>query len=341
MATIAHCLFCFDVLSASLDRREHLSLKQVEDLWSRFQARLEEGGQRGPTDEEANDQGDGDDPDFEDGEEEDPLSESDHDLEDLSSDDDEEAPPAVAAQTPSALRLPTISRLQAPSPASASTSSIPSSVSDSSSRFGFEDSSSKTSSTTSIFSFGRRSKQPSPAPRREQYPLFVTWNTISARGHKSLRGCIGTFEAQELASGLENYALTAAFDDTRFSPIPSAELPTLANYITLLHTFTPCAHPLDWSLGTHGLRISFTYHGRRYGATYLPDVAVEQGWTKEETIVSLMRKAGWTGRSRDWSAVADLKAVRYEGKGEGCRWSKYRDWRDWVDSLVTEGVSKR
>ena len=67
---------------------------------------------------------------------------------------------------------------------------------------------------------------------------------------------------------------------------------------------------------------------------------MEQGWSKEETIISLMRKAGWTGRSRDWSAVADLKAVRYEGKGEGCRWSTYRDWREWVDNLVTEGVKK-
>ncbi len=67
------------------------------------------------------------------------------------------------------------------------------------------------------------------------------------------------------------------------------------------------------------------------GATYLPDVAVEQGWTKEETVVSLMRKAGWTGRSKDWRNVPDLKAVRYEGKGEGCRWSTWRDWRAWVD----------
>ncbi|CAL8577963.1 hypothetical protein XPA_003770 [Xanthoria parietina] len=334
MATVAHCLFCFDVLSAGLEKREHLTLPQVEDLWSRYQTRTEQGAQGDPTLEEPDHQGD--DQDLEDGE--DPLSPSDHDLEESSS--DEEGLAASVASPPSTLRLPTISHLQAPSPASASTSSIPSSVSDSSSRFSSADPASKTSSSTSIFSFGRRSKQPSPA-RREQYPLFVTWNTISTRGHKSLRGCIGTFEAQELSSGLENYALTAAFDDTRFSPIRSVELPTLANHITLLHTFTPCAHPLDWSLGTHGLRISFTYHGRRYGATYLPDVAVEQGWSKEETIVSLMRKAGWTGRSRDWSTVGDLKAVRYEGKGEGCRWSTYRDWRDWVNNLEGEGVDKR
>ncbi|KAI4240484.1 MAG: hypothetical protein L6R42_011502, partial [Xanthoria sp. 1 TBL-2021] len=120
MATVAHCLFCFDVLSAGLERREHLSLPQVEDLWSRFQTRSEKGGQSDLTEEEPNEPGD--DQDLQDGE--DPLSDSDHDLEELSS--DEEGPAAVAAP-PSTLRLPTISYLQAPSPASASTSSIPSS----------------------------------------------------------------------------------------------------------------------------------------------------------------------------------------------------------------------
>lgn len=42
----------------------------------------------------------------------------------------------------------------------------------------------------------------------QEYPLFVTWNTISRSGRKSLRGCIGTFEAQDLEFGLRSYALT-------------------------------------------------------------------------------------------------------------------------------------
>lgn len=45
--------------------------------------------------------------------------------------------------------------------------------------------------------------------KREKHPLFVTWNKHSARsGHKSLRGCIGTFGALELEHGLSSYALT-------------------------------------------------------------------------------------------------------------------------------------
>ncbi|KAL9008533.1 MAG: hypothetical protein Q9173_006350 [Seirophora scorigena] len=334
MATVAHCLFCFDVLAASLEKREHLTLPQATHLWARYQRKDEPGdGTRLQQDHLEN-------PDLaitqED--EHDSLSDSDLGLEELSADEGE--PPAEGpADPPSTLHIPTISRLQAASPSSASTSSTPSSISAASSRQTLDDRSSKTSSSTSIFSFGRPSQQPSPALKEEQYPLFVTWNTVSGRGHKSLRGCIGTFEPQELSAGLTNYALTAAFDDTRFAPIDLAELSSLAVHITLLHTFTPCAHPLDWNLGTHGLRISFTYHGRRMGATYLPDVAVEQGWTKDETVVSLMRKAGWTGRSKDWRNVADMRAIRYEGKGQGCRWSTWREWRTWIDQ--ESGEKKR
>lgn len=213
MATVAHCLFCFDVLAASLEKRDHLSLRQVENLWSRYQSKDRSNK---PLDD------DSDEPDHEPhpGDGDDPMSESDHGLEELSTDEDE--PPAEEpAKQPSTLRLPSISRLQAPSPASASSSSTPSSFSASSSRLRLDDSSSKASSNTSIFSFGRRSQQPSPALREEQYPLFVTWNTISARGHKSLRGCIGTFEPQDLSTGLENYALNAYVS----APIDSTSAP--------------------------------------------------------------------------------------------------------------------
>ncbi|KAL8870200.1 MAG: hypothetical protein Q9174_003701 [Haloplaca sp. 1 TL-2023] len=327
MATIAHCLFCFEVLSASLEKRQHLSLSQVEESWSQYQSRdIQTNNRQPPLHQEADPVNHG--TTLQDGDL--VMDDSDVDEEGLSSDDDEpQGEMPTTKQT--ALQLPSISRLQASSPSSASVPSTSSSASASSSRLGLDDSSSKTSSSTSFFSFGRRSQQPSPAAREDQYPLFVTWNTISSRGHKSLRGCIGTFEPQDLSSGLKNYSLTAAFDDTRFPPIHTSELPSLATHITLLHTFTPCLHPMEWSLGTHGLRISFTHRGRRYGATYLPDVAVEQGWSKEETIVSLMRKAGWTGRSRDWRSLADLRTVRYEGKGADCTWHTWRAWRDWVD----------
>lgn len=90
---------------------------------------------------------------------------------------------------------------------------------------------------------------------------------------------------------------------------------------------------MDWTVGVHGIRISFMHHSRRYGATYLPDVAKEQGWTKEEAIVSLMRKAGWNGRSSEWKSVWERgrgELVRYEGRQCGLGWEEYSGFREWV-----------
>ncbi|KAK6081640.1 hypothetical protein SCUP515_02887 [Seiridium cupressi] len=166
-------------------------------------------------------------------------------------------------------------------------------------------------------------------------PLFVTWNTVSPRsGQTNLRGCIGTFEAQELEEGLSSYAITSAIHDMRFNPISKRELPSLEVAVTLLTDFEECDDAMDWELGTHGIRLSFTDRGRRYGATYLPDVAPEQGWNKEETIVSLLRKAGWVGKKDKWHDL-DLKVVRYQGRKEDLRYPEYKHFRDWVDAQKT------
>lgn len=121
-----------------------------------------------------------------------------------------------------------------------------------------------------------------------------------------------------------------AFEDTRFMPISLKELSSLECSVTLLTDFEPAANALDWEIGTHGLRISFTSNGRRYGSTYLPDVAKDQGWTKEETVVSLMRKAGWGGHRSEWKRVA-LHVVRYQGRRVGLSYQQWREWRDWVE----------
>lgn len=68
---------------------------------------------------------------------------------------------------------------------------------------------SKSSSTSSLSSLDKDSSSDKGALGDEKYPLFVTWDTISKGGHKSLRGCIGTFEEQELDDGLRSYALTS------------------------------------------------------------------------------------------------------------------------------------
>jgi uncharacterized protein (TIGR00296 family) len=169
----------------------------------------------------------------------------------------------------------------------------------------------------------------------DSYPLFVTWNTVSPRSaQKSLRGCIGTFAPQPLEKGLKDYALTSAFEDTRFPPIPSSQLPQLQCCVTLLTNFSsPTRDIMAWEVGKHGIRISFPYQGRKLGATYLPDVAKEQGWTKEEALVSLMRKAGWSGRKDEWRKVAaGMELVTYEGNRVDLEYAEFKEWRDKVSA---------
>ncbi|KAK3346709.1 AMMECR1 domain-containing protein [Lasiosphaeria hispida] len=275
MATIEHCLYCFEALAAHLENRKALTLPEIQKSFAEYANSID--------------------------------TEVDSENPDRSK---------LAKPLPALRRLAASSSSGSSSSASSTTSLQPSST----------PGSGADTPATSISSIA----SPPPPPITES-PLFVTWNILSTRHGYTLRGCIGTFEAQELEEGLSSYALTSALHDTRFSPVTLRELPSLEVAVTLLTDFEDAAGPMDWELGTHGIRISFHYHGRRYGATYLPDVAVEQGWTKEETLQSLMRKAGWMGRKDRWEEV-ELKVVRYQGKKEGLKYAEYKCWREWLSN---------
>jgi AMME syndrome candidate gene 1 protein len=103
----------------------------------------------------------------------------------------------------------------------------------------------------------------------------VTWKIGK---DKRLRGCIGTFSAINLHSGIREYAITSAFKDSRFSPITRDELPRLSVSVSILQGFEEANNYLDWTLGVHGIRIEFlNERGSKRSATYLPQVAPEQG----------------------------------------------------------------
>jgi AMMECR1 domain-containing protein len=105
--------------------------------------------------------------------------------------------------------------------------------------------------------------------------LFVTWKIGK---DKRLRGCIGTFNAMNLQSGLREYAVTSAFKDSRFSPVTREEFPKLSVSVSILRHFEDGDDYLDWEVGVHGIRIEFINEkGNKRTATYLPEVASEQG----------------------------------------------------------------
>jgi uncharacterized protein (TIGR00296 family) len=134
------------------------------------------------------------------------------------------------------------------------------------------------------------SSVPSTIPS-EPYPLFVTWFIGT---DKQLRGCIGTFSPMNLLQGLREYAITSAINDSRFSPISRDEYPLLSCAVSILTHFEPCSSYSDWDIGRHGIRIEFlNERGSKRSATYLPEVAHEQGWNHIQTLDSLLRKGGY------------------------------------------------
>lgn len=98
-----------------------------------------------------------------------------------------------------------------------------------------------------------------------------------------------------LHSGLREYALTSALKDSRFAPISRDELPKLTVSVSILQNFEEANGHLDWSLGVHGIRIEFiNERGCKRTATYLPQVATEQGYLKKSyyfniTVYDLFR----------------------------------------------------
>ncbi|KAJ3484352.1 hypothetical protein NLI96_g5700 [Meripilus lineatus] len=193
----------------------------------------------------------------------------------------------------------------------------------------------------------------------DKYPLFVTWNTRSSRPGRSprLRGCIGCFEALPLHEGLAEYAIISAFRDSRFRKIEEWELNSLECGISLLTDFEDADSYLDWTIGVHGIIVSFSAptlvpatpnrseapsplssststptrsslasSKPTYSATYLPQVAPEQGWNKIETIDSAIQKAGWTGQiTEDLRRCVKLR--RYQSSKCFVGWDEYVRWR--------------
>jgi AmmeMemoRadiSam system protein A len=118
---------------------------------------------------------------------------------------------------------------------------------------------------------------------REKRGVFVT---LHVRGR--LRGCIGVIEAFEpLGDSIARCAASAAFDDSRFSPVSPEELRELQIELSLLSPPEPIL-PGDIEIGKHGLLISQA--GKR--GLLLPQVAVQHKFSPEQFLEETCRKAG-------------------------------------------------
>lgn len=108
----------------------------------------------------------------------------------------------------------------------------------------------------------------------------------------------------------------------------------LAIRVSLLTDFEECEDYLDWEIGTHGIYIYLSNPRKSSSrstltATYLPDVAPSQGWTKQEAIDSAIEKAGWSGPV-DEAMRKSLRVRRYQSAKVSCT---YEQWQKWKQSL--------
>lgn len=111
--------------------------------------------------------------------------------------------------------------------------------------------------------------------------------TLTKKG--DLRGCkCHITEDTPLATTVAKMALSAAFLDTRFYPVTKDEIKDLEIEISVLTPMKEVKGPTDIVIGRDGTLIQ---KGGR-SAVFLPQVAPEQGWSREEMLEHLCMKAG-------------------------------------------------
>ncbi|GAX62467.1 dioxygenase [Candidatus Scalindua japonica] len=118
----------------------------------------------------------------------------------------------------------------------------------------------------------------------EKRGVFVTLNK-----NGNLRGCIGhILPREQLFNAVIDNAINSSINDGRFSPVSEDELPDIEIDISVLSPINKISGADKFIPGKHGIII-------RLGgmmAVFLPQVATEQGWDREETLTHLCNKAG-------------------------------------------------
>lgn len=106
---------------------------------------------------------------------------------------------------------------------------------------------------------------------------------VTLKNHSRLRGCIGQFVSESpLIELVAEMAKSSATGDPRFfaDPISAGELDQLDVEISVLSPLQRTDEPLSLRLGVDGIYIK---KGRTAGC-FLPQVATETGWSKEEFL---------------------------------------------------------
>ena len=128
---------------------------------------------------------------------------------------------------------------------------------------------------------------------------------VSLHKHGQLRGCIGHFgEDTPLHEIVAEMARAAAFEDPRFMPVRREELADIEIEISVLTPMRRISSIDEFQLHKHGIYIR---KGRRSG-TFLPQVADQVNWTKEEFLGHCSQDKAGLG----WNGWRDAELYVYE-----------------------------
>lgn len=145
----------------------------------------------------------------------------------------------------------------------------------------------------------------SPILNRRQ-GAFVT---LKSQGR--LRGCIGHMaEDMPLGQVVGAMAFNAALRDQRFAPLERRELDAITIEISVLTPFAPITSAEAIEVGRDGVMI----RKAERSAVFLPQVALEQGWTRAELLAQLCRKAELPPEA--WREDAQLLTFQADVFGE-------------------------
>ena len=105
---------------------------------------------------------------------------------------------------------------------------------------------------------------------------------VTIHNNGQLRGCIGNFMPRGSLLTTVVEMAQAACKDSRFvmNPITIPELTNIDVEISVLSPLEKTDDPMSLELGVHGIYITKGYHG----GCFLPQVATETGWSKEEFL---------------------------------------------------------
>jgi AmmeMemoRadiSam system protein B/AmmeMemoRadiSam system protein A len=124
---------------------------------------------------------------------------------------------------------------------------------------------------------------------------------VTLRKKDILRGCIGFVEpVVPLCQSVIQAAIYACSKDSRFNPVAPEELEEIEIEISILTPMRKISDPSLVEVGKHGLFVN--WNGRN--GLLLPQVPVENGWSRKEFLEQTCQKAGLPKNA--WKSEAEL-----------------------------------